>query len=182
VTEDIFTREPDVVITEEDAIAEGAVRDMDGYGIVTFHGDPVRTVSAALFAEMRNAFRLAATAGMWRLSDKDLKAEIEHMDGEPGRDPEYVAWVRSLKPAERRSIMGIVPFWATLGDLLAAFIGSDHGKQIGATMPEARDTAAPGEPQDCLYATSPIKALRNRPIWLQRPKPGEWTAFFPEDN
>jgi hypothetical protein len=182
MTDDIFTREPDFVVTEEDAIAEGAIREMDGYGIAEFRGEPVRTVSAALFAELQNAFRLAATAGMRRLSDQDLKTEIDHMEGEDGRDPEYVAWVRGLRPADLRSIMGIVPFWANLGELLACFIGSDNGKQVGATMPEAHDTAAAGEPQDCLYATPPVKALRDKPVWLQRPKSGEWTAFFPEDN
>jgi hypothetical protein len=172
---------PDVVVTEEDAIAEGAVVSMGGYGIAEFRGEPVRTVSQALFEALQNAFRLAATAGARRLSDKEVAAEIDAMDGEHGRDPGYVAWVRSLQPATRRSIMGIVPFWANLGELLAAFIGSDHGKPLGATMPTARDGAGPGEPPDCLYVTPPVKALRDQEIWLQRPRPGEWTAFFPAD-
>jgi hypothetical protein len=55
------------------------------------------------------------------------------------------------------------------------------GDLLQACIRDAADTADPGEPGDYLYATRPVKALGGRPVWLQRPTAGEWTAFFPED-
>jgi hypothetical protein len=160
---------PDFVVTEEDAIAEGAIREMDTYGIATFRGDPVRTVSDTLFRALQNAFRLGATAGL-TLTGQDLAETVSEMEDEAREDPgraEYVAWLKEQDSFD--GLTGLVPFWASLGELLQALIK------------DAADTAKPGEPQDDLYATPPLKALENRPVWLQRPKPGEWTAFFPED-
>jgi hypothetical protein len=56
-----------------------------------------------------------------------------------------------------------------LGDLLQVF------------LKDAADIAGESEPQGDLYATPRVKALGDRPVWLQRPKAGEWTAFFPEN-
>ena len=55
---------PDFVITEKEAIDEGAIVEMDAYGIAIFRGDPVRTVSDTLFRTLQDAFGLAATAGL----------------------------------------------------------------------------------------------------------------------
>lgn len=168
MTEDLFTREPDFTYTEEDAVDDGAAIDMGGYGYATFRGEPVRTVSDTLFAALQNAFRFAATAGL-PMTPEIYQAELDSMEGENGRDPEYVSWLRGQNLTDLFGIAAIVPPWAVLGELLQAFIAG------------AADTAEPGEPQDHLYATRPVKALRNRAVWLQRPKAGEWTAFFPED-
>jgi hypothetical protein len=163
---------PDFVVTEEDAIAEGAIREMEAWGIAVFRGEPVRTVSDTLFRALKNAFSLAATAGL-AMTDQDLAETVEALE-EESSDPDnafmvpYVAWLTDQDTYD--GLTGIVPFWATLGDLLQVFIN------------DAADTAGEGEPQGHYYATPPVKALQDRPVWLQRPKPGEWTAFFPEDN
>jgi hypothetical protein len=166
------TTKPDFAVAEEQLLEEGAAFDMGAYGYAEFRGAIVRTASDTLFAELQHAFRFAATAGMM-LSPRDIDEDIASMDGEHGRDPEYVAWVRSLPRGSAMvglaAIMHIVPPWATLGELLQEFLWG------------AADTAKPGEPQDSLYATPPVKALRDRPVWLQRTESGEWAAFFPED-
>ena len=151
---------PDVVITEEDAIAEGAVREMDGWGIARFRGDRVRTVSDTLFRALQDAFGLAATAGL-AMTEQDWAETL----AERAADGQTVPAMDDL---DGRT--GLVPFWANLGELLQVLIE------------EAADVAKPGEPRDGLYATPLLKALGGRPVWLQRPEPGEWTAFFPEDN
>lgn len=151
---------PDFVVTEEDAIAEGAVVSMSGWGIATFRGEPVRTVSRAMFDVLRDAFGLAASKGL-TMTEKDWEETLAERKADGQSAP-------PLGDLDGRT--GLVPPWAVLGDLLQAIID------------DARDTAEPGEPQDNLYATRPVKALGGEPVWLQRPRPGEWTAFFPEDN
>jgi len=150
---------PDVVITEEDAIAEGAIRDMSGYGVATFRGDPVRTVSDTLFKALQDAFGLAATAGL-TMTEQDWAETLAERAADGQTAP-------AMDDLDGRT--GLVPFWANLGQLLQVLIEG------------AADIAKPGEPQDSLYTTQPLKALGNRPVWLQRPKPAEWTAFFPEN-
>lgn len=110
---------PDYEVTEAQAIEEGAVVDMTvfGNGIAHFRGEPVRTVSAALFDALRATSEQCPSAVLQMLIDTG-----------------------------------------------------------GAT-----DTAGPGEPEDWLYATPPKKTLGGAPVWFQRPKPGEWTAFLPAD-
>jgi hypothetical protein len=163
---------PDVVVTEEDLIAEGAVVEMDAWGIATFRGDPVRTVSDTLFWALKNAFTLAATGGL-ALTDQDLAETVSELE-EESSDPDntfmvpYVAWLKAQDSFD--GLTRLVSPWAVLGDLLQVFIE------------DAADTAGEGEPLDGLYATPKVKAFQDRPVWLQRPKPGEWTAFFPEDN
>jgi hypothetical protein len=73
--------------------------------------------------------------------------------------------------ASKAGGLGLVSAWGVLGDLLAVFIRS------------ARDTFSKegGDPIDWLYATDPIELLGGKPIWLQRSKVGEWTAFLPSD-
>jgi hypothetical protein len=144
---EIWDREPDVIITEEQAIAEGAAVDMDGWGIAIFRGDPVRTVSSALFGALQAAFGQAASAGM---PIEDIREE--HPDARPGDGK-----------------TALVPPWAVLGELLQALLAT------------AQDTAGEGEPHDWLYTTDPLPALGGEPVWLQRPRPGEWTAFLPAD-
>jgi hypothetical protein len=145
----IFDREPDVIITEEQAIAEGAAVDMDGWGIAQFRDEPVRTVSSTLFAALKAAFGQAASAGMG-ITIEDVREE--YPDAQPGDGK-----------------TALVPPWAVLGDLLQVLIAT------------AKDTAGEGEPKDGLYATEPLAALGGEPIWLQRPRPGQWTAFLPAD-
>jgi hypothetical protein len=90
---------PDIVITEEDLIAEGAVVEMGAWGIATFRGNPVRAVSDTLFRALKNAFSLAATAGL-AVTDQD-RAEAVEMLEEESRDPDnphlapYVAWLKT---------------------------------------------------------------------------------------
>ena len=150
---------PNVVITEQDAIAEGAVREMDGWGIAQFRGDPVRTVSDTLFRALQDAFGLAATAGLTMTAQNWAETLAERAaDGQSAP---------AMDDLDGRT--GLVPFWANLGELLQVLIE------------DAADIAKPGEPQDGLYATPPLKALGGRPVWLQRPKAAQWTAFFPEN-
>jgi hypothetical protein len=52
----------------------------------------------------------------------------------------------------------LVPPWAVLGDLLQVLIK------------DAADTAEPGEPQDYLYQTPPVKALGNRRCGSSAPR------------
>lgn len=150
---------PDVVVTEDQGIAKGWIVPMDAWGVASFRGEPVASVSRALFDALKKAFRLAATAGMniteqqWRDAGAVLLAE--------GTIPP------DLADLDDRT--GLVPPWALLGDLLQVFIAT------------ARDTAGPGEPRDQLYATDAVKALDGDLIWLQRPRPGQWTAFLPDD-
>jgi hypothetical protein len=155
----IFDREPDVVITEQQAIAEGVIREMGGYGIATFRGAPVRTVSDTLFRVLQDAFGLAATAGH-TVTRKDWEETLTDRAADGQSTPD-------IDDLDGRT--GLVPFWATLGELLQVLIA------------DAADTAGDGEPGDALYATPPIKALDGKPIWLMRPAVGEWIAFLPED-
>jgi hypothetical protein len=151
---------PDIVITEEDLIAEGAIREMDAYGIATFRGAPVRTVSDTLFRALQDAFGLAASHGM-QMNGQDWAETLAERAADGQTAP-------AIDDLDGR--IDLVPPWATLGDLLQVLIK------------DAVDTAGPGEPQGCLYATPPVKALGDRPVWLQRPTAGEWTASFPTDN
>jgi hypothetical protein len=155
----------DFVITEDQAIAEGAVIDMHGWGIASFRGEPIATVSRGLFSALKAAFRLAATGGLTVTDQQWAEAGAEIIDDHTY--PEYAAWYSQQD--NLAGLIKLVPPWATLGDLLQVLIADAH------------DTAKPGEPQDDLYATRPVKALQDKPIWLQRPRAGEWTAFFPVD-
>ncbi len=159
MTDSLFAPEISFTYTEEQAIADGAVREMDAWGIARFHGEPVRTVSDTLFKALQDAFGLAATAGL-QMTEQDWAETL----AERAAAGQTAPAIDDLDGRTR-----IVPPWAVLGDLLQVFITG------------AADTAGPGEPQDDLYATPPVKALGGRPIWLQRPKAGEWTAFLPED-
>jgi hypothetical protein len=151
--------EPGIVYTEEQAIAEGAVRKMDAYGVATFRGDPVYTVSDTLFRALQDTFGLAATAGI-TVTEADWEATLAERAADGQTTP-------AIDDLDGRT--GLVPPWAALGDLLQVLIAG------------AYDSAGEITPEDDLYVTPSLKALDNRPIWLQRPKPGEWTAFLPED-
>ena len=159
MTSSIFDHEPDVIYTEKEAVDEGAVRDMDGYGIATFHGQPVRTVSDTLFRALKDAYGLAASAGL-NMTEADWEATLAERADEGLSAPD-------ISDLDDRT--GLVPPWATLGDLLQVLITG------------AADIAEPGEPRDWLYQTPPIKALGGEPIWLQRSSAGQWTAYLPED-
>ncbi len=151
--------EADFTYTEEQAIAEGAIREMSTWGTVQFRGQPVSTVSDTLFKALQDAFGLAATAGI-----TVTEADWEETLAERAADGQSVPDIDDLDGRIR-----LVPPWASLGELLQVFIT------------DAYDSAGELTPEDDLYVTEPVKALGGRPVWLQRPKPGEWTAFLPED-
>ncbi len=156
---DVSSREPDIVITQEQGIAEGWIVPMDAWGIASFRGEPVAAVSRALFDALKSAFRFAATTGM-NITDQQWADAGAQLLAEGTAPPD-------LGDLEGRT--HLVPPWAVLGDLLQVLIAS------------ARDTAGPGEPQDELYATDPVRALNGESIWLQRPRAGQWTAYLPGD-
>ncbi len=159
MTSAIFDHEPDVIYTEKEAIDTGDVRDMDGWGIATFRGQPVRTVSGTLFRALKDAYGLAASAGL-NMTGADWEATLaERADGGLSAP--------DISDLDGRT--GLVPPWATLSELLQVLITG------------AADVAEPGEPRDWLHKTPPVKAIGGEEIWLQRPSPGHWTAFLPED-
>ena len=159
MTSSIFDHEPDVIYTEKEAVDEGTVRLMDGWGIATFRGEPVRTVSDNLFRALKDAFGLAASAGL-NMTGADWEETLAERadEGLPAPD---------ISDLDGRT--GLVPPSATLGDLLQILITG------------AADTAKPGEPHDWLYRTPPVKAIGDEEIWRQRPAAGHWTAFLPGD-
>jgi hypothetical protein len=59
----LLNRAPDVIVTEDDAVAEGVIVRMDVWGIPTFHGEPVRTVSRPLFEALQARFMAAIELG-----------------------------------------------------------------------------------------------------------------------
>lgn len=93
-------REPDVVITGEQAIAEGEAVPMDAWGTAIYAGEPVTTVSRALYGALKAAFARAATAGV---TIEDIREEYPDADLGDGKT-------------------GLVLPCATLGDLLQRFI------------------------------------------------------------
>ena len=160
MTSSIYDHEPDVIYTEKEAVDEGTVRLMDGWGIATFRGEPVRTVSDALFAALKDAYGLAASAGL-NMTEQDWRETLTERAAGGQTAP-------GINDLDGRT--GLVPPWATLGELLQVLIT------------DAADTATDdGEPHDWIYITPPLVALDGRCIWLQRPSPGQWTAYLAED-
>ncbi|OHV21206.1 hypothetical protein BBK14_07985 [Parafrankia soli] len=134
---------PHVAITDAQAVAEGEIVDMDGWGVVDFHGKPLDRVSLALHRALGEAFPRADTAGVPTETVRET----------------FPDWTADEAK---------VPFWGNRGELLAAYL-------TGAV-----DTAEDGEPAGYLFATPPIPALGDRPVWVQ-PNGRGFTAMFPED-
>ncbi|WP_152989814.1 hypothetical protein [Frankia sp. ACN1ag] len=127
-------------VTYTDGLADGSLVDMDGWGVIDFRGLPLNRVSGTLYRALKGAFGRAATLG----------APAEECRRS------FPDWT----PAD-----AVVPFWANLGELLAAYL---------------RDASDDEEGPGSLFTTAPVAALGGRPLWVQ-PNGTGYTAFFPED-
>jgi len=158
-------------------VVESDAYDMSAYGYATFRDGTVRYVSPALFTALQHAFRLAATEG-FPFTMAMYDEAITEMRDEEGLDPAYMAWLDGKlggKPATELALwhlIGIVPPWATLGELLQDFLRG------------AKDMAdSEGDIEDNVYVTPVVPALQDRPVWLARygGTSDDWVAFFPDD-
>ena len=62
-TDNRITRQPDFVFTDEQALAEGSVIDMSCWGVATFRGRPIPTISRTLHALLKAKFTSAIEVG-----------------------------------------------------------------------------------------------------------------------